>query len=108
MQYPPVVVCAFSCIFCLCLTKINPAPSPPSKIKSPSIVAIVFPPNLLLVGGGVITGGISRGAVVPASIGVAPAISSEGRPPPGGAGLGIGGVSSTVRTGGTGGVAKGC
>ena len=60
---------ALSLISCCCLSRITPAPSPPTRTKSPKMVAMtLLPPNFFLGWLGVITGGISKlGAAEPAS-----------------------------------------
>jgi hypothetical protein len=66
---------ALSLISCCCLTRITPAPRPPTRTKSPRMVAITFLPPLLGFPAGVTTGGISKlGAAEPdvVSVGTAP------------------------------------
>ena len=61
-------VAAFSLMSCCWRTKIVPAPSPPTRTRSPRMVAITFfPPNFLGFPTGVTTGGMSKeGAADPA------------------------------------------
>ena len=98
-------IAAFSLISCCCLTRINPAPRPPTKTKSPRMVAMtLFPPNFFLGWLGVTTGGISKfGAAEPESDGGAvPSVGANSggngggiEASPAGISIGAGGVSET-------------